>query len=100
MANPNPVRKLLILGGVRAKPEHREWLSDVLNDDDFRRRGLLLAVPNFVVTAVVAAVFVLGNDTIFGFVLFAIAIGVLVAGAYIQSLSKRRVAHLIKRNGL
>ncbi|MFV1990106.1 MAG: hypothetical protein ACC652_05140 [Acidimicrobiales bacterium] len=100
MTDPTPFQKLLILGGKKAGPEQKDWLRSVLDDDDARRRGFVLAVPNSVGLVFFGLVWIIIGDTSFAMIMFVAAVGFMLIGAFVPSWSAYLARSLVRRNGL
>lgn len=99
MSSPSLLQKILYLGGKRAPEDHRAWIEGVLGAGE-RRTGLMLAVPNAVLMAVVAALSLFVGDLGYAVFLVAAATVVLVAGAAIPAITRSRARKLAAKNGL
>lgn len=99
MSDPTHVQKLLYLGGKRvSNEEHREWLMGILDGQDQRKLGALLALPNALVMMIFALLSFAIGDLSYGIFLIAGATVVLITGASIPFLIRGRTKNLTRRN--
>lgn len=100
VAHPSTAQKILYLSGKRASPEHRDWLTGMLRNTDPGKLGVLLALPNAVVVAVAGLLsLAIGEGGIAVFLLVASPV-VLLGGALIPAITRRRAGRLKRRNRL
>jgi Flp pilus assembly protein TadB len=100
MGDPSWVHKLLYLGGKRAPHEHRPWITDVLDTVETRKLGVLLALPNALIVCCVALVALLLGDGLLAALLVGTALLVLVSGAGLPGVTRRRADRIALRNGV
>jgi Flp pilus assembly protein TadB len=99
MTEPELFERLLILAGKRADPEYHEWLTSVLTDES-RRRGFLLALPNFFILLIASSVGLLLGDGAFAMSVLAAAFFLFLVLPFVPRWAGWRARGLLIKNGL
>ncbi len=99
MTEPEPLERLLILAGKKADPEYHEWLTSVLADES-RRRGFLLALPNFFILLIASSVGLLLGDGAIAMSMLAGAFFLFLVLPFLPRWAGWRAQGLLLKNGL